>query len=186
MSQNWKKPVKFNWIWRLVCFEYLFQLNRLHTVFFYFNGIVYHLPWGHTVNKKYYLTVCMKQSKGNARIYDKTTRGNWNIIIHPLTIYCLFTNFWNKNNTVMMCQPPYLQDMALCIFFLSLKVNKNMKGLCFANTDETKAESQELYTKLCFRSASKYGKCAGTSVLYLMWIILKGTKLILRKNKYFL
>ncbi|XP_029665557.1 uncharacterized protein LOC115236955 [Formica exsecta] len=77
------------------------NVKVLLTVFVDFNGIVYHefLPPGRTVNKKYYLEVLCRLREAirkNVRICGETTHGNCTMIMHLLTLHCLFVNFWPK------------------------------------------------------------------------------------------
>ncbi|XP_032679236.1 protein GVQW3-like [Odontomachus brunneus] len=52
----------------------------------------------------------------------------------------IVSEFLAKNNTVMMSQPPYSPDMALCEFFLFPKLKRTIKGRRFANIEEIKTE----------------------------------------------
>ena len=53
----------------------------------------------------------------------------------------LVRNFLAKNNTVLLSQPPYSPDLALCDFFLFPILKRPMKGRRFATIEEIKTES---------------------------------------------
>ena len=102
----------------------------------------------------------------------------------------LVRKFLGNNNTVIMPQPPYSPDLTICNFFLFPKLKRSMIGRRFATIEEIKTASlEELKTipKSAYQNALRIGKSAGTSVLYLRGITLKGTLQILMNsvNKYF-
>ena len=71
----------------------------------------------------------------------------------------LVHNFFIKNNTVIMPQPPYSLDLAPCDFFLFPRFKRPMKGRRFATFEEIKPESlREPYQKEAIPK-SAYQKC---------------------------
>lgn len=122
------------------------NVKVLLTVFFDFNGIVYHefLPPGRTVNKEYYLEVLRRLREAIRRKRPHLWRNNSWKLHHdnaPAHTSLLVREFLTKNNTVMMPQPPYSPDIAPCDFFLFPKMKTNMKGRRFANIEEIKRQS---------------------------------------------
>ena len=55
----------------------------------------------------------------------------------------LIRDFLDKNNIVIVSQPPYSPDLASCDFFLFQKLKKPMKGRRFATIEEIKTASLE-------------------------------------------
>ena len=90
-------------------------------------------------------------------------------LLSPAHTSFLVRNFLANNNTVVMPQPPCSPDLAPCDFFLF-----PMKGQIFATIAEIKTASLE-ELKTIPKSASRIGKSAGTNILYLREITLKGT-----------
>jgi hypothetical protein len=87
----------------------------------------------------------------------------------------LVCNFFANNNTVIMHQSPYSPDLDLppVTFILFPKLKRPMKGQKFVVTEEIKTALLEDF-KTIPKIDLRIGKCAGTSVLYLRWITLKG------------
>ena len=91
----------------------------------------------------------------------------------------LVRKFLTKNNTLMMPQPPYSPDLALCDFFLFPKLKRPMKGRRYATIEEIKTASKEELNKItknnflkCFEDWKKrWHKCIISDGDY-----LKGTK----------
>ena len=59
----------------------------------------------------------------------------------PALSSLLVRNFLDKNNTVIMPQPPYSPDSAPCGFFLLPRLNRPTKGWRFATIKGIKTES---------------------------------------------
>ncbi|UYV77765.1 CLCN3 [Cordylochernes scorpioides] len=101
------------------------NVKVLLTVFFDCRGVVHHefLPQGRTVNKEYYLQV-MRNLREAIRQKRPDLWKNKNWLLHhdnaPAHTSLLVRDFLAKNNTLMMPQPPYSPDLALCDFFLFL------------------------------------------------------------------
>ena len=55
----------------------------------------------------------------------------------------LIRDFLDRNNIVIVSQPPYSPDLASCDFFLFPKLKKPMKGRRFATIEEIKIASLE-------------------------------------------
>ncbi|KAG5310804.1 GVQW3 protein, partial [Acromyrmex insinuator] len=81
-------------------------------------------------------------------INDLWKNKNW--LLHhdnaPAHTLLLVREFLAKNNTLMMPQPPYSPDLALCDFFLFLK--RPMKGRRYATIEEIKTASKEELNKI--------------------------------------
>ena len=78
---------------------------------------------------------CAKQSVRKARTCGRTKIG-FCTMITPLLIHrCLCANFWPKNNTIMLPQPPYSSDLAPCDLFLFPKL-KRQKSKTSQNTSK--------------------------------------------------
>ncbi|UYV84446.1 hypothetical protein LAZ67_X002198 [Cordylochernes scorpioides] len=101
------------------------NVKVLLTVFFDCRGVVHHefLPQGRTVNNEYYLQV-MRNLREAIRQKRSDLWKNKNWLLHhdnaPDHTSLLVRDFLAKNNTLMMPQPPYSPDLALCDFSCSL------------------------------------------------------------------
>ena len=124
------------------------NVKVLLTVFFDCNGVVHHefLPQGRTVNKEYNLKVMHRLSEA---ICQKRTE-LWNhqswILHHdnpPAHTSMLVCEFFVKNKTVIMPQPPYSPDLATADFFLFLKLKTPKKRKRFATIEEIKEKSKQ-------------------------------------------
>ena len=137
------------------------------------------LPQGRTVNKEYFLKVMRRFREAIRKKRSELWKNNSWLLHHDNAHSSLLVrNFLAKINTVIMPQPPYSPDLAPCDFFLFPRLNRPMKQRRFATIEDIKTESlRELkdIPKMHIRSASRIGKNAGTSVLYLRGITLKGT-----------
>ena len=94
----------------------------------------------------------------------------------------LVCEFFSKDKTLIMCQPPYSPDLALADFFLFAKLNLPMKGKCIANIEEEKKIETEAAgdsKKPISKGIRGLEKKAVISVLYLRRITLKGTRELL-------
>ncbi|UYV80686.1 hypothetical protein LAZ67_19001393, partial [Cordylochernes scorpioides] len=92
------------------------NVKVLLTVFFDCRGVVHHefLPQGRTVNKEYYLQVVRNLREAiRQKCPDLWKNKNW--LLHhdnaPAHTSLLVRDFLAKNNTLMMPQPPYSQDL---------------------------------------------------------------------------
>ena len=88
----------------------------------------------------------------------------------------LISEFWVKNKTIIMLQPPYSPDLAPAGFCLYPKLQTSMKGKHFATIEKIKEKS-----KACFRSVSRIGNNASISVLYLRGAYFEGKKIVFDK-----
>lgn len=57
--------------------------------------------------------------------------------MHP-QVQRRFRKFLARNNTIMMPQPPYAPDMALCDIFRCLKIKRTLRGPRFTSIGEIK------------------------------------------------
>ncbi|UYV64676.1 hypothetical protein LAZ67_3001635 [Cordylochernes scorpioides] len=135
-------------------------------------GLVHHefLPQGRTVNKEYYLQV-MRNLREEIRQKCPDLWKNKNWLLHhdnaPAHTSLLVRDLLDKNNTLMMPQPPYSPEMAPCDFFLFPKLKRPMKGRCYATLDEIKTASKEELKKIlkndflkCFEDwKNRWHKC---------------------------
>ena len=79
----------------------------------------------------------------------------------PAHTSMLVCEFFVKNKTVIMPQPPYSPDLATADFFLFLKLKTPMKGKRFATIEEIKKNRNRScwrYQKTLFRSVSRIAK----------------------------
>ncbi|UYV72783.1 CLCN3 [Cordylochernes scorpioides] len=97
------------------------NVKVLLTVFFDCRGVVHHefFPQGRTLNKDYYLQV-MRNLREAIRQKRPDLLKNKNWLLHhdnaPAHTSLLVRDFLDKNNTLMMPQPPYSPDLAPCHF----------------------------------------------------------------------
>ena len=117
------------------------------------------------------MTISRSNSPEDHRILEKQKHDN--AIAHTSM---LISEFWVKNKTVIMPQPPYSLDLAPAVFFLFPKLQTLMKGKHFATIEEIKEKS-----KTCFRSVSRIENNAGISVLYLRGAYFEGKKIVFDK-----
>ena len=121
------------------------NVKVLLTVFFDYHGVVHQefSPQGRTVNKEYYLEVMRRLREAIRKKRPELWKNNSWLLHHdnaPAHSSLLVHNFFAKNNTVIMLQPPYSPDLALCDFFLFPRLKRPMKGR-FATIEEIKTES---------------------------------------------
>jgi hypothetical protein len=53
--------------------------------------------------------------------------------------------FLTNNSIITLPHPPYSPDLAVCNFFLFLKMNLQLKGRCFDKVEEIQRESQNVF-----------------------------------------
>ena len=122
------------------------NVKVLLTVFFDYHGVVHQefLPQGRMVIKEYYLEV-MRRLRGAIRKKRPELWKNNSWLLHhdnaPAHSSLLVRNFLAINNTVIMPQPPYSPDLALCDFLLFPRLKRPMKGRRFATIEEIETES---------------------------------------------
>ena len=117
------------------------NVNVLITVFFDYNGIVYHesLRPGRTVNKEYYLQVLYNLRQAIRRKRPELCRDNSWILHHdnvPAHIALLIQQFLGKLKTAVMPQSPYSPDLAPCDFFLFPKLKRTLERQRFSTINE--------------------------------------------------
>lgn len=122
------------------------NVKVLLTVFFDYNGIVYHefLPQGQTVTKEYYLSVLRRLREAIRRKRPELWRDNSWKLHHdnaPAHSSLLVREFLSNTNTVVVPQAPYSPDMAPCDYFLFPEMKKTLKGRRFDSIDAIKEES---------------------------------------------
>jgi transposase len=111
--------------------------------FFDYEGVVYHtfVPRGQTMNKKYYLEVLksLREAVRKKRL--------------------LIREFFAKNETTVVPQPPYSPDLAPANFFLFPKLTSTLKGRRFESIEEIEKNSlTELRAIKKNSTVSKTGK----------------------------
>ena len=159
------------------------NVKVLLTVFFDYHGVVHQefLSQCRTVNKEHYLEVMRRLRETIRKKRPELWKHNSWLLHHdnaPAHSSLLVRNFLDKNNTVIMPQPPYWPELSPYDFFLFPRLKRPMKGRRFDTIEEKKTESLRELKDI---PKSTYQKCfedwenAGTSVLYLREITLKGT-----------
>ena len=120
------------------------NVKVLLTVFFNYNGMVYHefLPQGRTVNKVYYLEVMSRLRETiRQKLIELWKNQSWILYYDnaaPAYTSMLEREFLAKNKTVIMLEPPYSLDLSPADFFLLPKLKTPMKGKHFATMEEIK------------------------------------------------
>lgn len=119
------------------------------TVFFDYRGVVHYefLPPGQTVNKEYYLGV-MRRLREAIRLKRPELWANNSWFLHHDNAPChtafVLCDFFAKNSTHIVPQPPYSPDLAPCDFWLFSKLKRPMRGRRFDTIEEIKTESKKV------------------------------------------
>lgn len=126
-----------------------------------YNGVVHHefLPEGKTVNKEYYLGVMRRLREAIRRKRPELWAENSWILHHdnaPSHNAIIIRNFFTKNATNTIQQPPNSPDLAPCDFFLFNRVKKPLRGTRFSSREEVMEKSQEALRDI---PKTEYKKC---------------------------
>ena len=133
-----------------------------------------------TVNKIYSLQLCAdcaKQFVSNAQNCGKTNHGFSIVITHQLTDRCLCVSFWPKKQNLNHAS-------------ITHRIHRNWPPLNFSSSQDWRQRWKESvllwlrkykqnrrscwrYQKAYFRSVSRIGKNADTSILYQRGVIVK-------------
>ena len=137
------------------------KCEGLLTIFFDCKDVVHHefLSQGRMVNKKYYFEIIRRLREAMLQKRTELWK-NQSWILHydnaPAHTTIFVPEFLAKNKTVIMFQPPYLQDLAAADFFLFPKLNAPVKGERFATIGEIKEKSKR---ELLVIPKSTFQKC---------------------------
>ena len=122
------------------------KIKVMLTVFFDYRGVVDYefVPPDQTVNKKYYLGVmrCLREAIRKKR--PELWRDNSWFLHHdnaPSHTASILREFFAKNATNIVPQPPYSPDLALCDFWLFSKLKRPLRGHRFESIEAIKGES---------------------------------------------
>lgn len=125
------------------------KIKVMLTVFFDYRGVVHYefLPPGQTVNKQYYLSV-MRRLREAIRLKRPELWANNSWFLHhdnaPSHTALVLRDFFAKNSTHIVPQPPYSPDLAPCDFWLFSKLKRPLRGHRFDTIEEIKAESKKV------------------------------------------
>ena len=148
------------------------KLKTMLICFFDQEGIVHRefVPPGMTVNADFYCDV-LRRLRENVRRKRPQKWKNQNLIIHhdnvPAHRSFKVSQFLAKNNMTVILHPPYSPDLALCDFFLFLKLKLRIRVEDSTPLKRFKWNRSGYLTqfqKVTSRDVSKHGRNAGTAV----------------------
>ena len=108
------------------------NVKSMLIVFFDYEGVVHHeyVPTGQTINKEYYVQILKRLREAVKRKRPHFwSSGDW-LLLHdnaPAHSSNLVQQFLSKHSIASLRQPPYSSDIALCDFWLFLKLKKPLK-----------------------------------------------------------
>ena len=122
------------------------KIKVMLTVFFDYRGVVHYefLPPGQTVNKKYYLSVMRRLREAIRKKRPDLWKDNSWFLHHdnaPSHTALILREFFAKNSTHIVPQPPYSPDLAPCDFWLFPKLKRPLRGHRFESIEEIQRES---------------------------------------------
>ncbi|CAH2096444.1 unnamed protein product [Euphydryas editha] len=122
------------------------KIKVMLTVFFDHRGVVHSefLPTGQTVNKEYYLSVMRRLREAIRKKRPKLWADNSWFLHHdnaPSHTGLILREFFTKNSTNILPQPPYSPDAAPCDFWLFSKLKRPLRGNRFDSIEDIKRES---------------------------------------------
>ncbi|CAH2087363.1 unnamed protein product [Euphydryas editha] len=123
------------------------KIKVMLTVFFDHRGVVHSefLPTGPTVNKEYYLSVMRHLREAIRKKRPKLWADNSWLLVHhdnaPSHTALILREFFAKNSTNIVPQPPYSPDSAPCDFWLFSKLKRPLRGNRFDSIEDIKRES---------------------------------------------
>jgi len=137
------------------------NIKTMLIAFFDNDGLVHHefVPTGQTVNREFYKTVLQRLRDAVRRHRsEKWCSGNW--ILHhdnaPAHRAVTTNEFLAKHNILLLPQPPYSPELALCDFFLFPQLKKKMKGRRFDYAEDIQANATR---QLGAITKSDYQRC---------------------------
>ena len=122
------------------------KIKVMLTVFFDFRGVVHYefLPPSQTVNKEYYLSVMRRLREAIRKKRPDLWKDNSWFLHHdnaPSHTALILRDFFAKNATNIVPQPPYSPDLAPCDFWLFPKLKRPLRGNCFESIEDIQRES---------------------------------------------
>lgn len=122
------------------------KIKVMLTVFFDYRGVVHYefLPPGQTVNKEYYLGVMRRLREAIRKKRPDLWKDNTWFLHHdnaPSHTALIIREFFAKNATHIVPQPPYSPDLAPCDFWLFSKLKRPLRGHRFETIEEIQRES---------------------------------------------
>lgn len=122
------------------------KIKVMLTVFFDHRGVVHSefLPTGQTVNKEYYLSVMRRLREAIRKKRPELWADNSWFLHHdnaPSHTALILREFFAKNSTNIVPQPPYSPDLAPCDFWLFSKLKRPLRGNRFESIEDIKRES---------------------------------------------
>jgi hypothetical protein len=128
------------------------------------------VPPGRMVNGKFYCDV-LRQLRENiwCKLPDKWHNNSWALHCDnaPAHASLAVRQFLASTNMTVIPHPPYLQDLAICDFFLFPKMKFKLKGRHYDSTEQIQIKLQNVMKKLtqndfqkCFLSwKSHWNRC---------------------------
>ena len=122
------------------------KIKVMLTVFFDYRGVVHYefLPPGQTVNKEYYLSVMRRLREAIRKKRPDLWKDNSWLLHHdnaPSHTALILREFFAKNSTHIVPQPPYSPDLAPCDYWLFPKLKRPLRGHRFESIEEIQRES---------------------------------------------
>ena len=135
------------------------------------------LPPGQTVNKEYYLSVMRRLREAIRKKRPELWANNSWFLHHdnaPSHTALILREFFAKNSTNIVPQPPYSPYLAPCDFWLFSKLKRPLRGNRFESIEDIKRESlralkaiPEIDFNNCFEDWKKrWRKCIGAGGEY--------------------
>lgn len=124
------------------------KIKVMLTVFFDYRGVVHYefLPPGQTVNKEYYLSVMRSLRNSIRQKRPDLWRDNSWFLHHdnaPSHTALVLREFFAKNSTHIVPQPPYSPDLAPCDFWLFSKLKRPLRGHRFETIEQIQAAAKK-------------------------------------------
>jgi len=125
------------------------KIKVMLTVFFDYRGVVHYefLPPGQTVNKEYYLNVMRHLREAIRQKRPELWADNSWFLHHdnaPSHTALVLRDFFIKNSTHIVPQPPYSPDLAPSDFWLFPKLKLPLRGHRFDSIEEIQTASKKV------------------------------------------